>query len=154
MDGHFMPTTTRGVVAGLDHPDAHARQDPPLATLHVAAIAYCTDNPDFTDIHMRTFGTQSAATLPTHAQALFILIIVDLVIRARTTRGELLRNEAQEALLFFPTSVLGPQRPGASSSSVKAEVNSRLDLWRRGHIDEQAKRAKAMAAHRPVASHT
>jgi len=48
-------------------------------------------------------------------------------------------------LLLFPTLVLGPQRPGASSSSVKSEIPARLDLWRRGLIPEVTARAKAQA---------
>ena len=44
---------------------------------------------------------------------------------------------------MFPTLVLGPQKPGASSSAVKAEIASRLDLWNRGQLDVLAARAKA-----------
>jgi len=42
--------------------------------------------------------------------------------------GEALREAAWDALFLFPTLVLGPQKPGASSSTVKLEVAARLDL--------------------------
>jgi hypothetical protein len=48
--------------------------------------------------------------------------------------------------------VLGPQRLGASSSSGKAEVTARLDLWRRGRNPELVTRAKSKASLRPSAS--
>ena len=54
--------------------------------------------------------------------------------------------------MLFPTLVLGPQRPGALSSSVKAGISARLDLWRRGRILELTAKAKAQARHRPIAT--
>jgi hypothetical protein len=106
---------------------------------------------DFIVIYMRTSRTQSVAALPIPVWALLIPIIADLVTRrAHTTRGELLRSATKEALLF-PTLVLGPQPPGASSSSVKAKVNSILDLLRRDDIDELARHAKAMIGLRSIA---
>ena len=46
---------------------------------------------------------------------------------------------------MFPTLVLGPQSPGTSSSNVKTEVITRLDLWRRGLLDELDLRSKVQA---------
>ena len=51
---------------------------------------------------------------------------------------------------MFPTLVLGPQRSRAASSSVKTEISARLDLWRRGHLDKLALRAKAQGRARPL----
>ena len=60
-------------------------------------------------------------------------VIADLFHRSHSTRGQVLRDAAREALLLFPTYVLGPQRPGASSSAM-TEVVVRLDLWRRDEL--------------------
>ena len=80
--------------------------------------------------------------MPVPALALLILVIADLFEKDHSAPGSLLRDAAQEALLLFPIRVLGPQRLGTSSSSVKSEVASRLDLWRRGELLELAMRAK------------
>jgi hypothetical protein len=98
---------------------------------------------------MRTSGLQPAAALPTPSLDQLTPVIQDLLERAHSTRGVLLRDAPQEALLLFPTLVLGPQRHGASSSSVKSEITARFDLWRRGLIPELTARAKAQAQLRP-----
>jgi hypothetical protein len=77
---------------------------------------------------MRTSGTHFAANLPTLALALPTLVITDLLTKAHLYHGINLHDSAQEALHLFPILVLGPQRPGALSSSVKTEVASRLNL--------------------------
>jgi len=123
----------------------HAATDPTIVPMSFAAIAFCLANADFTSHHMRTSGLLSAATLPTPSLSQLIPFIKDLLERAHSTRGVLLRDDAQEALFLFPTLVLGPQRPGASSSSVRAETTARLDLWHRGLIPELTARAKAQA---------
>jgi hypothetical protein len=69
---------------------------------------------------MQTSETQSAAALPALALALLTPVIADLFKKAHSTRASLLRDAAQEALLFFPTLVLGPQRPNVSSSIAKS----------------------------------
>ncbi len=95
---------------------------------------------------------QSVAALQAQTQAQLIPIISALIRRAHSTRGVILRGAAQEALLLFPTLVLGPQRLGASSFSVKTEVNTSYDLyWRRGDVKELARRAKSLAKNRPTA---
>ena len=47
-------------------------------------------------------------------------------------------------MFMFPTLVLGPQKAGAASSTVKAEINAKLDLLNSGQMDELAARAKNM----------
>ncbi len=84
-----------------------------------------------------------------HALSLLMLVIMNLVDRAHATRRTLLRDVAQEALLLFPTLVLGPQCHGATFSCVKTEVNVRLSPWRRRLLDELALHAKAQANARP-----
>ena len=78
-----------------------------------------------------------------------LLVIADLLTRAFSTRGVTLRDAALEALLLFPNLELGPQRPRASSSSVKTEIAARLYMWRRGCLHELAMRTKALACQRP-----
>ena len=56
-----------------------------------------------------------------------------------------------EALLLLPSLVLGPEKPGASSSRVKIEVSAKLDLWRRGLLDGLALRDKVQASAHPFA---
>jgi hypothetical protein len=133
-----MPTTTTSVTASLMSEAQQTTKDPASAPVNSAAIAFCLANADYTGLHMRTSNLQSAVALPTPSLSHLTPFIQDLLERAHSTRGVLLRDAAQEALLLFPTSVLGPQRPVASSSSVKAEMIARLDLWRRGHIPEQS----------------
>ena len=98
---------------------------------------------------MRTYGTQSAAAILAHALNILTPVIVDLLSRAHSTQGFVLRDATVETLLLFPTLVLGPRRPGASSSSVRIDVVTMLDLWRRGDLHELARRAKALACQRP-----
>jgi hypothetical protein len=127
-DGPFMPTTTRGVTATLDSEVAHARHVPQLVPNNEADVTFCINNLDFTTTHMRSLGCQSAATMPVMAIPLLLHVIIDLLKRSHSTRGNFLLDAAHEALLLFPILVLGPQRPGASSSCVKIEVAGRLDL--------------------------
>ena len=68
-----------------------------------------------------------------------------MVERAHSTRGTLLRDVAKEALLLFPILDIGPQCSSVSSSSVKTDGTTRLDLWRRGLLDELVIRAKVQA---------
>jgi len=119
--------------------------------MNTVAITFFSANLAFTVTHISTSGMQSAATL--HAPGLVMLtsLITDLLTRAHSTRGVSLRDAAQEAFLLFPTPVLGPHGPGASSSIVKTEVLAGLDLWRRGDLHELARLAKALHGQRPSA---
>jgi len=93
---------------------------PASAPVNSAAIAFCQANADFTSFHMRTSCLQSAAALSTPSLDQLTPIIQDLLERAHSTRGVLLRDAAHVALLLFPTLILGPQRPSASSSTWNA----------------------------------
>ena len=74
---------------------------------------------------------------------MIIPVITDLLNTAADIRGEILREAAWDALFLFPTLVLGPQKPGALSSAVKAEMAQRVELWNKGQLDILAARAKA-----------
>jgi hypothetical protein len=91
-------------------------------------ITFCSANLDFTATRMRTSGMQSTVALPALDLSVFFLVITDLLTRAHSTREVSLRDASQEALLLFPTLVLGPHRLGASSSSVRTEVAARMDF--------------------------
>jgi hypothetical protein len=108
LDGPFMPTTTTGVNATLMYEAQQAAIDPASVPVNSAAIAFCLANADYTGLHMRTFGIQTAVALPTPSLSHLIPIIKDLLERAHSTGGVLFRNAAQEDLLLFPTLVLGP----------------------------------------------
>jgi hypothetical protein len=71
-----------------------------------------------------------------------LLVVTELFNKAADVRREALREAAWDVLFLFPTLVLGPQKPGASSSTVISEVAARLDLWKKGHLDILAARAK------------
>ncbi len=114
-----------------------------------AAISFCHAHPDFIASHMNTSRAQMAAALPAHALNLRTMVIANLVERAHSTCGTLLRDAAHETLLVFPTLVLRPQCRGASSSSVKTEVTARLDLLRGGLFVDLALCAKVQARARP-----
>ena len=150
LDGPFIPTTTTSGTTALLSEAYQAATNPASAPVNSSAIAFCLAIADYTCLHMRTSGMQSTTALPTPSLSTLTPAIQDLLERAHSTRGVLLRDAAQEALLLFPTLVLGPQRLGASSSSVKAEIIARLDLWRRGHIPELTTGAKAQARLRPT----
>ncbi len=124
LDGPYMPTTTTGVTRALMSEAQQAALDPSLVPVNSATFAFCLANVAFTAQHMRTSGLHSATALLSPCLAQLTPVIKDLLERAHSTRGVLLRDAAQEALLLFPTLVLGPQRPGVSSSSVKAEVSA------------------------------
>jgi hypothetical protein len=137
MDRPYMPTTTRGITAALKSVASEARGDPSSAPLNTAAITLCQAHPEFTAKHMKTSRAQSAAALPALALTMLLPVVTNLIERsAYLTRGIQLRDDAQEALLPFPALVLGPHRLGATSSSVKTEVDARLDLWRRSLLNE------------------
>ena len=87
--------------------------------MNFAKITLCFDHPDFAAFRMKIFGAHSAVALPSPVVDMFTPVITDLVARAHSTRGSLLRDAVQEALLLFTTLVLGPQSTGVSSSSVK-----------------------------------
>jgi len=145
MEGPYMPMTTRGVAAALISEAAQAHRDPTSAPMNSAVITFCVASPTFTEIHMRTSRTLFAAALPAPALDTLMPVIADLLSRAQSTWGVGPHDAALEVILLLRTMVLGPQRPCASSSSVRTEVVARLDLWRRGDLRELARRAKVLA---------
>jgi len=92
LDGPFMPTTTNGFTAALMSEAQQADSDPSLAPLNSAAIAFCLANVDFASMHMRTSDLLSTATLPSPSLSLLTPVIKDLLQRAHSTRGVLLRD--------------------------------------------------------------
>jgi hypothetical protein len=60
--------------------------------------------------------------LPKPCLPVIIPVITDLMNKAADIRGEVLREAAWDALFLFPILVLGPQKPGASSSTVKVKM--------------------------------
>jgi len=68
--------------------------------------------------------------------------VTDPFNKAVDIRGEVLREAAWDARFLFPTLVLGPQKPGASSTAARYEIATRLDLWNKGQLDTLAARAK------------
>jgi hypothetical protein len=92
---------------------------------------------------MKLSGCQSAVAIPKPSIAALLPVVTDLCNKAADIRGEVLREAAWDALFLFPTLVLGPHKPGISSSAVKLEVAARLDLWNRGLLDVLADKAKA-----------
>ena len=95
---------------------------------HTAAVKFCTTNPDFTPLHLRTSGCQSAVNIPKPSLQQLLPVLTELLTKAADVRGTVLREAAWDALFLFPTLVLGPQKPGASATAVKAEIATRLDL--------------------------
>ena len=73
--------------------------------MHFVAILLCMENHDFAATYMRTSGAQSAVAIPTPTMPVLTLAIADLLSRANTTRGIVLRDATQGAL---STLVLGP----------------------------------------------
>jgi hypothetical protein len=104
----------------------------------------CCVNHGFTPIYLRTSCCQSSPSLPKPCQQKLVHNIADLFAKVADTRGEILREAAWDALFLFRTLVLGPQKPGASSSSVKAEITTRLDLWNKGKLNALAARARSL----------
>ena len=92
LDGPFMPTITTGFNAALMSEAQHAASDPSLAPVNYAAIALCLSNVDFTSLHMRTSCLQSSTALPSPILSLLTPVIKDLLERAHSTRGVLLRG--------------------------------------------------------------
>jgi hypothetical protein len=124
-----MPKTTTRVTAALASEVLRANADPSSVPTNSAAVTFWLNNAEFSKNHMRTSGLRSTSALPSPALSILTpIIIYDLVHRAHSTTGVLLRDAAHEALMLFPTLVLGPKRPGASSTSVKNEVKAKLDL--------------------------
>ena len=89
-----MPTTTTGVTAALMSEAQQAATNPSLVPVNSAAIAFCLANPDYNGLHMRTSGLQSAAALPSPRLSQLTPVIKDLLERAHSTRGVLLRDAA------------------------------------------------------------
>ena len=143
LNGPYLATTIAGVNASLSAQARVARSAPHSVPPHSAAVEFCSQHPSFTPLHMRESGCLSAVAIPTPSLAALLPVATDLFNKAADTRGENLREAAWDALFLFPTLVLGPQKPGASSSSVRAEIASRLDLWSRGQLDVLATRARA-----------
>jgi hypothetical protein len=60
---------------------------------------------------MKTSGALSATALLSPTLTLLTPVIANLVDRAHSTRGTLLRDAPQYSLFMFPTLVLGSQSP-------------------------------------------
>ncbi len=111
----------------------------------------CNAKPEFTATHMRTSENQSADALPVPALVLLTPVIANLLTKAHSTRGNILRDAAHEAFLLFPTLVLGPQRPRASSS---VSTPKWLQDWTFGderELPDHAQRDITLADQRPPA---
>ena len=106
----------------------NARSDPSHAPPHFAVVEFCNTHPDFTPFHMKMSGCQSTVAIPKPCIAALLPVVKDLFNKAADIRGEVLREAAWDALFLFPTLVMRPQKPRASSSAVKTEVAARLDL--------------------------
>jgi hypothetical protein len=100
--------------------------------MHSVVIMICVENQDFMATHMWTSGAKSGDAIPTPSLSVLTHVIADRLPRPSTTRGIALRDATQDALVLFPTLVLGPHRRDASSSNVKSEVDARLDLTTSG----------------------
>ena len=143
LNGPYLATTTVGVRSSLAAQARAAKFDPGSAPPHSAAVEFCCSNPNFNLVHKRTSGCQSAVALPKPSLPVILPVITDLLTKAADTTWDVLREAAWGALFLFPTLVLGPQKPGASSSAVKAEMSQRLNLWHKGQLDTLATRARS-----------
>ena len=132
-----------GIQAALDDLARAASSCPIFAAPHAPALNYCLLNPSFTMDHLRTFGLQTSASLPGPSRSLVTTMATTLFRQAVNTRGGGLRIAAWSLVFLFPTLVMGPHRPGAPSSTVKAETEARIDLWQRGDLVTLASRATA-----------
>ena len=141
VDGPFLPTTMGGIQAALGDLARTATTHSHPAAPHALAVNFCLLDPNFTMDHLRTSELQPSASLPGPSRALVTTMVTSLFRQAVTTRGESLRIVAWSLVFLFPTLVLGPHRPGAISSAVKAETEARLDLCQRGDLTALASRA-------------
>jgi hypothetical protein len=132
-----------GVRAALTAQAQNAILNPDHAPLHTTTVEFCHAYPDFTPMHMRTAGCESAVAIPRPSVTTLLLVVTELFNKAADVRGKALRDAAWDTLFMFPTLVLGPQNPGASSSSIKSKIATRMDLWNKGHLDVFTTRAKA-----------
>jgi 23S rRNA U2552 (ribose-2'-O)-methylase RlmE/FtsJ len=107
---------------------AQAAKQPISEVSHARAIHFCLLDPEFTTEHLRTSGAQSAATLLGPAKALVTTTLTSLFRQVGTMRRAALRTVAWALVFLFPSLVLGPHRPRAPSSAIKAEMKARLDL--------------------------
>jgi hypothetical protein len=78
--------------------------------------------------HLRTSGAQSVAAIPGPANAKVTSIVTSLFRQDATIQGDTLRTVAWSLVFLFPTLVLGPHRPGAHSSAVKAAAEAQISL--------------------------
>jgi len=152
LDGPFLPTTMGGIQAALADIARAAEAAPHPQAPHAPAINFCLANPSFTMEHLRTSGLQTSTAVPGPSRALITSTVTSLFRQAVSMRGEALRSAAWSLVFLFPTLVLGPHRPGAASSAVKAETEARIDLWHRGKLNELANRALAAKREHPPGS--
>ena len=143
VDGPFLPTTMGGMQAALSDMAREAATHPHPAAPHAPVIFFCLTNPTFTMDHLRTSRAQSSASLPGPCRSLVTSVVTSLFKQDVNTRGDSLRTAAWSLVFLFSTLVLGPNRPGAPSSVVKAETEARLDLWQRGELAALASRVAA-----------
>jgi len=140
-----MATTIARVRATLTDQATTARSQvrPRTRPPYTAAIEFCCAHPDFTPLHLRTCGCQSAVSIPKPSMNQLLPVMTELLTKAADVGGTVLREAAWDGLFLFPTLVIGPQKPGASATTVKAEVKTRLELWNKGHMDTLAARARS-----------
>ena len=111
-------------------------------------VEFCCVYLGFTPIHLRTSSCQYAAALPKHCREELLPLITDLVNKAATSGGEVLRKAVWDALFLFPTLVLDPHKPGAALTTVETEIVVRLDLW-----NKRKKRKKEVPYKRAYEEH-
>jgi hypothetical protein len=149
LDEPFQAISSNSVRATLEALATAARSTPTSTPMHMTSLDFGGSHPEFATNHFRSFDTQSSTSLPQPCLDLLLHVATELFSEAKTTKEVFLRKATWDIVLLLSTLALDPQRLDATSSAVKAEGITRLDLRQLGHLDELASIAKVHAHARP-----
>ena len=85
LNGPYLATTMAGVRAAFTAQARNAMLDPISPPPHKVAVEFCSMHADISPLHMRTSGCQSAVAIPKPNIPTLLLVLMELLIRLRTS---------------------------------------------------------------------
>jgi hypothetical protein len=117
------------------------------------AITHCLLHSKFMKDHIFHGRVITSTRIPLPTLDLITAVATDVMSKA-SSLSRVLRVEAMDAVMIFPSLVLFPHEKGACNSQVRAEVKWRRTLWGAGDLESVAALARASRPMRTFTSGT